>query len=369
MAEITRCSLCHDAALAVLLDLGAQPLAERDDGHRYPLALLRCRRCGLAQLSYEVTRTEVFPPEHPYSSGNSAALRSHFAALADRLAAGLVPGEVVVDIGANDGTLLAAYPTSLTRVAVEPTGQARKIPSGIHVYQDFFDPVLAVKIFTEHGWARRVTAANVLAHVSDPHEFVEAVRILLAPDGLFVVEVHDLASITEGLQFDTIYHEHLRFFTAATLCRLLEDHDLVVGACEPIPTHGGSLRVTASPARGELARRARDAVAMLRAVLAASPGPLYGVGATTRATPLIHYAGLEPWLSCVVEVTGSDKIGQSIPGTLIPIVDEGRLIVDQPPTALLLSWHLESVIVPNLRRRGYRGRIVVPLPEPRVLDG
>jgi hypothetical protein len=102
---------------------------------------------------------------------------------------------------------------------------------------------------------------------------------------------------------------------------------------------------------------------------AARDAPVYGIGATTRATPLIHFAGIGEFITCVCEVPSSEKIGQNMPGTLIPVVDEAKLLEDQPPHALLLSWHIADTVIPKLRSAGYRGKIIIPLPEPRIIDG
>jgi hypothetical protein len=144
-----------------------------------------------------------------------------------------------------------------------------------------------------------------------------------------------------------------------------------VAGVEPVPTHGGSLRVTARKTRGSLRDRSRDAMYRLRNLLAqaAARGAVYGIGAATRATPLIHYADIAGFIDCVCEVSTSEKIGTCMPGTSIPVVDEAKLVADQPPHALLFSWHIADSLVPKLREMGYRGRLIVPLPEPRIIDG
>jgi hypothetical protein len=187
---------------------------------------------------------------------------------------------------------------------------------------------------------------------------------------VFIVETHDWASIANGLQWDAIYHEHARVFSVASLSYLLARHGLLIREVEHIPTHGGSFRAFAVREQPHLATRAQQAAFDLHMLMedAVCDGPVYGIGATTRATPLIHYAGIAKYLTCVVEVPGSEKIGSRIPGTEIPVVDEAKLIADQPHAALLLSWHLAPSIVPALRAKGYRGRIAVPLPEARFLD-
>jgi hypothetical protein len=167
-----------------------------------------------------------------------------------------------------------------------------------------------------------------------------------------------------------VYHEHLRYYSIASLSYLLSMHGFLIRRAEPIGSHGGSFRITAFVPPAGLAARAAAARDQLRSVLmtAAQDGPIYGIGAATRATPLIHYAGLSDFLACVCEVPGSDKIGRLMPGTNLPIVNERALIDDQPPHALLFPWHLASSLVPTLRRAGYTGKFIVPLPRPEVLD-
>ena len=200
---------------------------------------------------------------------------------------------------------------------------------------------------------------------------MSGVEHLLAPDGVFVTENHDVASVLDGLQIDTVYHEHLRYYSVTSLSRLLGMHGLVVTGVQKIPTHGGSFRVFARRPRRDLERRAERAAASLRLLLAEASAevPVYGIGATTRATPLIHYAQIQDYLACVCEVPGSEKIGQAMPATSIPVVDEAKLIADQPPYALLLSWHLADSIIPSLRAKGYRGKFIIPLPEAVIADG
>lgn len=368
------CGICGDTRLKQILDLGDQPMAENDDGRAYPLALLECRQCGLVQLSHIIDQRHLFPPGHPYTTGNTQALVRHFGNLADELTRHLKPDDLMVDIGANDGTLLQAVRdrTYARVLGVEPTGQADRCAArGIPVVREFFTNALAKQLVREHGRATVVVAANVLAHVPDPHDFLSGVRMLLNPsEGQFVTENHDWASVANGLQIDTVYHEHLRYYSIGSLSYLLSMHGFLIQSAVPIDSHGGSFRVSAIVQQPGLAYRAEQARDQLRALLkdAAQDGPIYGIGAATRATPLIHYAGLAEYLTCVCEVPGSDKIGRTMPGTHLPVVDEKALIEDQPPHALLFPWHLASSLVPVLRKAGYRGKFIVPLPVPEVLD-
>jgi hypothetical protein len=367
MAEITFCQLCGRNALDPALDLGDSPVAERYDSDKlYPLCLMRCTCCGLHQLSYAVDPAELFPPDHPYASGNTRALREHFAGLGAVVGRLTRPDHLWVDVGANDGTLLRTMP-NVRRLAVEPTNQIEKWRGP--GFREPFTTALADKIIDYHGHAQVITACNVFAHVPDPHDVANGFRRLLADDGTLIIETHDVASVTEGLQIDTIYHEHLRYFSVATLARLLAIHGLTLRSAEPIPTHGGSFRAFIAKDRSAaFTGRSVRALTRLHALLVSLDSPVYGIGATTRATPLIFAAEIQDYISCVCEITGSEKIGLNMPGTSIPVVDEARLIEDQPEYALLFAWHIWKDLMKSLRAKGYKGKFIVPLPEAQVWD-
>jgi hypothetical protein len=374
---LDRCGLCGGENLEPVLNLGSSPptcvmapvgVPQATEEH-HPLELLVCGDCTLAQLSVIVDPGVVFPPDYPYSSGNSRALHEDFEDLARQAnswAGGLVQADLVVDIGANDGTLLSKFEGCRT-VGVEPTGQADRItgPS----YREFFTEALARRIVGEYGRAKVITACNVLAHVEDIGDVIRGINVLLADDGILIAENHDLASVVDG-QWDTVYHEHLRFYDPYSFNVLLDRYELGAMGWQEIPTHGGSFRMVAAKGPGECKppkqhydfdRLARDASAAREAIRRAATG-ICGIGATARATTIINYCGLDVEdIQYVCEVAGSDKIGHYIPGTRIPVVDEARLVEDQRD-ALLFSWHLAGGIIPKLRARGYEGEIVLPLP-------
>lgn len=374
--KVSHCGLCGSPNLAPILDMGEQPLPERyGSDERYPLALLECAACTLVQLSHIAPPSEVFAGDHSYSSGNTKALRDHFAGLAREIGRIAGPGQLVVDVGCNDGTLLKAVRgevPDMQVLGVEPTGQAVSAAAkGIEVCREFFTAAAGKRLRQEHGPAKVVTACNVLAHIPDPHDFAAGIAYLLADDGVLIAEVHDVASVLDGLQVDTVYAEHNFYWSVTTLSRLLGQYGLVVTDVEKIPTHGGSFRVRARRQKTrDLSWRAKAAARSLRVMLDgfAQQGPVYGVGATTRATPLIHYAGIAGYLACVCEVPGSGKIGLTMPGTSIVVVDEAELIRNQPPSALLLAHHIAPDLIKSLRAKGYEGKFIIPLPEPKIVD-
>jgi SAM-dependent methyltransferase len=366
----------------------------------FPTNLLHCANCDLVQLGLAVDPVIIFPPEYPYTSGTTKLLRDNFAELYSEAAAmlRLVPQDLVIDIGSNDGTLLSSFQAGGHRVlGIEPT-EVGKIAGGrgIPTLQRYFTPAVAAEVKREHGPARVVTAANCFAHMEDVHAIVEGILDLLAPDGVFISESHYLIGLLDTLQYDTVYHEHLRYYSLNSLANLLQMHGLEVFHARPIPSHGGSIRVyaarrgvrpvndsvaemLAAEPRGEAMRKRLAAfradvmmsklrlLAMIRD-LKEKGARICGISAPSRASTLVNYVGLdEALIDYVCEIAGSLKIGKCMPGTAIPVVEESRLFADQPDCAIIFSWHIADELAPKLRAKGYRGKLVTPLPVPREL--
>lgn len=402
------CQVCGSDKLDRVLSLGYMPPVNQmvtigTVPHQqpwFPTDLLHCRTCDLVQLGLAVDPVIIFPPDYPYTSGTTKLLRDNFADLQRESAAmlGLGKDDLVVDIGSNDGTLLSNFKNAGMRVlGIEPTdvgdiANARDIPTVKH----YFGPEAARAVVKEHGPASVVTAANCFAHMEDVHAIVDGIVAMLKPGGVFISESHYLVPLLDTLQYDTIYHEHLRYYSLASLKHLLDMHDLEVFHARPIPSHGGSIRVyaaqrgarpvqhsvqnmLAAEPRGEamskrLAGFRRDVVlsklrllAMLRE-LKESGKRVAGISAPSRASTLVNYVGLdEGIIDYVCEIAGSLKIGRYLPGTAVPVVDEARLFEDQPDCAVVFSWHIADELAPKLRAKGYRGQLITPLPQPRVL--
>jgi SAM-dependent methyltransferase len=405
-AVVKNCQVCDSSDLDPVLFLGYLPPVNQmwPIGHTpgeqtaYPALLLRCRHCQLVQLGLVVDPQILFPPEYPYSSGTTKILRENFAELCREATPllGLKPNDLVVDVGSNDGTLLSNFQQAGFRVhGIEPTQMGvRAQERGISTTISFLTADAVERVRREQGPAKVVTATNVFAHIEDVHSVVANIRRLLADDGTFISESHYLLGLVETLQYDTIYHEHLRYYSLGSVQNLLARHGLEVFYARRIPTHGGSIRIYAAPkgirpiepAVGEILRQESalslealkafkrrvvqsklDLYALLRGIKAEG-GQIYGIGAPSRASTLINYVGLDDGIvDCVLEIKGSQKIGKYLPGTLIPVVDESRLFENPPDYALLLSWHIADELISKLRGRGYKGRFLVPLPEPRVI--
>jgi SAM-dependent methyltransferase len=402
------CQVCGHAPLDNVLSLGYMPPVNQmvpigavaRQQPWFPTNLLHCGNCDLVQLGLAVDPAIIFPPEYPYTSGTTKLLRDNFADLHRESAAmlGLGADDLVVDIGSNDGTLLSNFKNGGHRVlGIEPTDVGDIANSkGIPTLKRYFGVEVAREVKHDHGLASVVTAANCFAHIEDVHAIVDGIVEMLKPDGVFISESHYLIGLLDTLQYDTIYHEHLRYYSAASLKHLLEMHDLEIFHARPIPSHGGSIRVyaarrgthrvqdsmrrmLATEPHGEalssrLAAFRRDVVlsklrlmSLLREVKEKG-ARIAGISAPSRASTLINYVGLdEGIIDYVCEIPGSLKIGKFMPGTRIPVVEEAKLFADQPDSAVILSWHIADELAPKLRAKGFRGRLITPLPFPRTL--
>ena len=406
---VDRCQVCDAPGLEPVLFLGYLPpvnvmleigMSPREQA-AYPAQVLQCPRCRLVQLGLIVDPELLFPPDYAYTSGTTRILRENFAQLAAELPEllPLGPEDLVVDIGANDGTLLSHFTPAHRVLGIEPTGAGSLAEArGIETLRAFFTREVGEAVRRTHGPAKLVTATNVFAHIENVHDVLEGILAMLEDAGVFVSESHYLLSLVDTVQYDTIYHEHLRYYALQSLQFLLQQHGLTIVHAKRIPTHGGSIRVYAArtgrhPVRpsvealrreearagldGEGLRRfARrvvqsklDLLALLRD-LKQRGARVYGIGAPSRASTLINYVGLdEGIIDCVLEIAGSRKIGKYIPGTLIPVVEESRLFQDPPACALLFSWHIAEELMSKLTARGFRGDYLIPLPTPRIVPG
>jgi hypothetical protein len=402
------CQVCGSTELDNVLSLGYMPPVNQmvpigavaRQQPWFPTNLLHCRHCDLVQLGLAVDPVIIFPPEYPYTSGTTKLLRDNFADLQRESAGmlGLGSDDLVVDIGSNDGTLLSNFQKGGHKVlGIEPTDVGDIANSrGIPTIKRYFGVEVAREVKAKHGPASVVTAANCFAHIEDVHAIVDGIVEMLSPKGVFISESHYLMPLLDTLQYDTVYHEHLRYYSLAALKHLLEMHELEVFHARPIPSHGGSIRVyaarkgahvvqdsvrrmlSAEPRGSAMSKRLaefrRDVIlsklrlmSMLRD-LKEKGARIAGISAPSRASTLVNYVGLDEGLiDYVCEIPGSLKIGKCMPGTQIPVVDEAKLFEDQPDCALIFSWHIADELAPKLRAKGFKGQLITPLPVPRFL--
>jgi SAM-dependent methyltransferase len=404
------CRSCTGGDLSPVLSLGELPLANAllmegapaEPESRYPLELVFCRGCALLQITETVAPETLFR-DYRYFSSYSETFVNHAAALAARLvkSRGLGASSLIVEAASNDGYLLKRYKALGTRVlgiepAVNVAVHAEEV-HGIPTLKEFFGVALARRLADEGRHADVFHAHNVLAHVADLNGFVEGIRVVLRTTGVAVIEVPYVKEMIDRCEFDTIYHEHLCYFSLASLARLFERHGLVVIDVVRVPVHGGSLQLLVAPA-GQAAPAASVAslaaeeaewgvdraesygtfstgVARLRTTLRGllldltSRGKrIVGYGAAAKATVLLNVLSLPPGTVEYVVDRSPHKQGRWIPGVRIPIVAPERLSTEKPDYVLLLAWNLaDEVLAQQAEYRRSGGRFIVPLPEPRVV--
>lgn len=403
---VRNCQVCDATDLRSILFLGYLPPvnAMREIGARpqeeasYPAELLWCPHCQLVQLGLLVDPEILFPESYPYTSSTTKILRDNFSELSRECAEMLDLDEdsLVVDIGSNDGNLLVNFKDAHRVCGVTPEEIGKiAIERGVPTLQSYFGAEAVDRILKDYGQAALVTATNVFAHMEDVHGIVDQVKRLLTDDGVFMTESHYLLRLVETLQYDTVYHEHLRYYSLHSLKNLLAMHDLEIFHAKEIPTHGGSIRVYAARAGtqqvhpsvaeilaleekslhwegfAEFGRRTADNKARLWGMLSElrrQGKRIVGIGAPSRASTLLNYLGVDhDIVDTVLEIKGSHKIGKYLPGTTIPIKEEALLFEEQPDYAILLSWHIADELIPKLKEKGFKNSFIVPLPEPRIV--
>ncbi|MBC8509685.1 MAG: methyltransferase domain-containing protein, partial [Chloroflexi bacterium] len=260
--HINYCQTCASEELELIIDLGHHApcdslLSKKQLSQMekvYPLRLFRCEVCGLVQIDYVVPPEELFYPDYPYRSGITETLSRNLQSMAITLVKeyDLKTGALAIDIGSNDGTLLQGFKSQGMEVlGVEPTNIAElAIQNGIPTIQEFFGEVLAKKIKREYGQASAITAANMFAHVADLGDLIQGCSELLGDGGLFVTESHYLLDMVQTVQYDAIYHEHLKYYSLESLMVLMGEYDFTIVDAERIPNYGGSIRVIAKKGKG-----------------------------------------------------------------------------------------------------------------------
>ena len=406
--RITECRSCRSTQLEVVLDLGQSALADRlltaealgKPESKYPLELLFCRSCGLAQISYTVPPAELFCNDYPYFSSVSEELQRHTIANVQELipARNLGPESLVVELASNDGYLLKHYQQAGVRVLgidpAEPPAKAA-IAIGVETLVDFFTVDLARQLRSGGVAADVVHANNVLAHVADTNGFVAGIKALLKQTGVAVLEFPYVRDLLDHCEFDTIYHQHLCYFSVASVDALFRRHGLYLNDVRRIPIHGGSLRLFVEPVEKvkpsvqgllddersvglntvDYYRGFGGRVETLRRSLLQTLNEfkrtgkrIVAYGAPAKGCTLMNYFGVGTDLVPYTVDKNRFKQGRYMPGTHQPIHGPEMLIEDQPDYALLLPWNFADEILAQqaeFRRRG--GRFIIPIPEVRVV--
>lgn len=408
--HLDNCQICGAGDLIPVINLGHHapcdsllwPQQLKGPERTYPLNLVRCSDCGLVQIDYVVAAEELFFPDYPYRSGITSTLVGNLKSTGPTIMKrfGIPAGKLAIDIGSNDGTLLSGFKEAGMKVlGVEPTNIANIAnESGIETLQAFFGEDVATRIVASHGEAEVVTAANMFAHVSKLGGLIRGVETLLVDDGVFVTESHYLLDLIDTVQYDSIYHEHLKYYSVKSIVRLFSYYNFTVVDIDRIPNYGGSIRVYAKKGKNhpvgasvtellkeeerrglhdeviytELAERIRKSKRQLQKLLvdALDRGErVVGIGSPGRAATLLSYCNIDAdTMSYIAEQSTSLKLGLYMPGSHVPIIDEKVMLEEQPEIAVVLSWHYWKPIVEKLRQKGLKSKIIIPLPEVRILD-
>jgi 2-polyprenyl-3-methyl-5-hydroxy-6-metoxy-1,4-benzoquinol methylase len=402
---ITKCQISNSKKLKSIIFLGYLPPVNTlrkinstaTEEKSFPAELLYCEESKLAQLGCIVDKKILFPYSYPYTSSTTKILRENFADLYKdvKKITNIKKEDLIIDIGSNDGNLLQNFKDNHRVLGVTPEKIGKlAIKKGIPTIIDYFNKKTHKNILKKYGQAKIITATNVFAHIDNINEILKYIIRTLTDDGIFISESHYLLPLIKELQYDTIYHEHMRYYSVQSLNYLFKKNNLEIIDIKEIPTHGGSIRVyAAKKGRYQISKNVkiqlnkekkflnyknfkefRHKVSMSKVKLynlisniKSNKKKIYGVGAPSRASTLINYVGLDQDLiDCVLEVDGSYKIGNYIPGTKIPILNEKILIKNKPDYLILFSWHISKELKKNLRNKGFKGKFIIPLPNPRI---
>jgi hypothetical protein len=407
LTEITACRSCGGNGIVPFFDLGNQPFAnsllesaDQTEG-TYPLALAFCPDCSLVQLTHTAAPEALFS-HYLWVTGTSSMARAEAARFCDnalkRLPADRAP-RLVVELASNDGTFLRPFlERSVPVLGIDPAANVTKEANanGVPTLCAFFDCETACAVLNERGPADLVIVRNVLPHVAAVHSFVDGIATLIGDHGLAMIEFHYGHKILEGLQYDSIYHEHLCYLTAGSVQRLLAGSGLSIVDVDEGPIGGGALIVYAKrngaiatsavvrhledetvagtntfEAWQGFARKAQNHrerfIEMLDAELAAGYR-IAGYGASARSSTMLNFCGIDSRRIFAIADANPMKQGRFAAGTRIPIRSAEEVLAERPNTVVLLAWNFRDELLEELRRRGFRGRVIVPLPNAPVLQ-
>lgn len=401
---LRRCRIVESDSLTPVLNLGTQyltgvfPKTVDQDVTSGPLGLVWCPDSGLLQLSHSYDLGEMYGENYGYRSGLNQSMVEHLQNKVRHLLRlrPLNKGDLVVDVGSNDGTLLGAYPIDgILRLGVDPTGAKFKefYKPGIELVADFFNADRVRNVFPSKK-ARIITSISMFYDLEDPNTFVSDIAQSLEPDGIWHFEQSYMPTMLRMNSYDTVCHEHIEYYSLQVVRELLQTHGLEVIDVQMNAVNGGSFAVTAAHKGANLESNApvidwmlrqeermglnttrpylefaervkshRDDLVELVRNLVGNGKTVVGYGASTKGNVILQYCGFTSSdISCIAEVN-PDKFGCYTPGTLIPIVSEDEVRRMKPDYMLVLPWHFrDSIIRREANYLASGGNLIFPLP-------
>ena len=405
--NIDICQISGKKDLKKVLSLGYLPAVNnyfpsnlrKNEEIFFPAEIFYSRSSKLMQLGTIVDKNIIFPKHYPYTSSTTKILRENFKELYSecKKILDLKKKDLVVDIGSNDGNLLSNFKGNHKVLGVTPEQIGKiAIKRGIKTIIKYFDNSTCNIILKKYGKAKLITATNVFAHIDNVDQLMKNINKIIKKDGVFITESHYLVPLIKTVQYDTIYHEHLRYYSLTSLIYLFEKYNFKVFHAKEINSHGGSIRVYVSKNKEFKVRESvkrilqhekkyltwntfkqfkRDVIKSkiklysLIKKIKDEKKIIFGVGAPSRAATLINYVGLnEDLIDCILEIKGSHKIGKYMPGTNIPIVNEKIINKKKPHYLILFSWHISKSLIKNFKKLGFKGKFILPLPDPKIIN-
>ncbi|NNE91638.1 MAG: methyltransferase domain-containing protein [Verrucomicrobiales bacterium] len=409
--SVSTCLSCSCDKLELVLDLGVHPLANNlltlgdleKDEPKFPLGLQVCQECWLMQLTHLVPAVDLFT-DYFYFSSFSGTMLDHARRAVEVYQTDfeLTEDSFVVEIASNDGYLLKNFVAAgIPCLGIEPAGNVAKVAreAGVETVERFFNSESASEICSGYQLADLILGNNVFAHVPDTNDFIAGVKTLLAPEGHIVFEFPYALDFLEKSEFDTIYHEHVFYFSLTALIPLFSRHGLSITNVERLSIHGGSLRLTArhegvqvpskvvaslvaeereagltDPGRyhqfGEAVDEIKKTLTGLLADLKAGGQSIAAYGASAKGSTLLNFSGIGKDLIDFVVDRSNYKQGKFTPGSHLPILPAEALAEKQPDYALLLTWNFaEEILNQQSEFTAAGGKFVAPIPTPRILDG
>lgn len=403
------CRVCHSLSLVKFLDLGNMPLAgaflSSDQVHnekKYPLQVYFCKNCSLVQILDVIDQDTLFF-NYKYLSSVTKTLHEHFLNYAKEIKSRfLKEDDLVVEIGSNDGILLQPFKDlGVNCLGVEAAANIAKIAisKGLRVINDYFTLQISDEIKRKNGKAKVICANNVFAHIDDLDDVMKGIKNLLNSDGIFVFEVHYIKDLLEKFQYDTIYHEHLCYYSLTSLKFLMNKYDMEIFDVKKIPIHSGSIRVYAKNRSNkkeivqssleelmlheknfiydikiyqnfsDVIKKKRQKLQKTLEEIKEDHKKIIGYGASGRGTILLNYCNIGKNILDYVVDDSPSRQGLLIPGKHIPILSSSVIEKDNPNYILIIAWNYEKEIIAKEQeylKKG--GKFIIPFPEVKIIE-